>query len=116
MECAWHRLLHEVQTKPVTLRGEDFVMRLLSAWELLMLWDDGGENTDFARALHSGAALTAACLTKDGKTVFSSAEEVLKTLSAEEINGIVAAYQAWSRRADPGVDASEETVEALKKA
>ena len=46
---------------------------------------------------------------------FENGKAVLETLSAEEINGVVAAYEAWSREADPGFDSAGEEIQALKK-
>ena len=75
-------------------------MVLLSAAELLELRakesaEEGGDA--FADGVHGCAALAARCLCIRGTPVFQSAQEVLQTLSAEEINAVAAAYSTWSR-------------------
>ena len=74
-----------------------------------------GEGDAFVRALRMGADLVARCLQKDGAPLFENGRAVLEALSAEEINGAVAAYEAWSREADPGFDSAGEEIQALKK-
>ena len=93
-------------------------MVLLSAAELLELRakesaEEGGDA--FADGVHGCAALAARCLCIRGTPVFQSAQEVLQTLSAEEINVVAAACSTWSREIDPGFDCGERSAEALKK-
>ena len=109
-------LLHAAQKHPVSLRGQSLEMRLLPACEMLLLMERASGEDEFSDALNTEAAVAAASLEKDGRAVFSSTEEVLKTLSVEELHGFMEAYQSWSRRDDPGVDAPEKDIEALKKA
>lgn len=118
MEKALYRLLNEERAQDFVLRGQKVHMVLLSAAELLELRakesaEEGGDA--FADGVHGCAALAARCLCIRGTPVFQSAQEVLQTLSAEEINAVVAAYSAWSREMDPGFDCGERSAEALKK-
>ena len=103
------------ETKSIAVRGEMLDMRLLSAAELLEISAACGASPALMEALPGLAALAAICLQKNGAPVFASAQEVLQTLSAEEIHAVAAAYADWSEAADPGMDSGEETIEALKK-
>ena len=114
MEKALYRLLNEERAQDFVLRGQKVHMVLLSAAELLELRAKEGGDA-FADGVHGCAALAARCLCIRGTPVFQSAQEVLQTLSAEEINAVVAAYSAWSREIDPGFDCGERSAEALKK-
>ena len=117
MERVLYRLLNQERTRDVTLRGQRLTMTLLSAQELLELrFSEGTEDDAFSNALHTNAALIVKSLRSEGTPVFESAEEVLNTLSTEEINAVVAVYRRWSREIDPGFGSGEETIEALKKA
>ena len=118
MEKALYRLLNEERVRDFVLRGQKVHMVLLSAAELLELRakesaEEGGDA--FADGVHGCAALAARCLCIRGTPVFQSAQEVLQTLSAEEINAVAAAYSTWSREIDPGFDCGERSAEALKK-
>ena len=118
MEKARYRLLNEERGRDFVLRGQKVHMVLLSAAELLELRakesaEEGGDA--FADGVHGCAALAARCLCIRGTPVFQSAQEVLQTLSAEEINAVAAAYSTWSREIDPGFDCGERSAEALKK-
>lgn len=118
MEKALYRLLNEERAQDFVLRGQKVHMVLLSAAELLELRakesaEEGGDA--FADGVHGCAALAARCLCIRGTPVFQSAQEVLQTLSAEEINTVAAAYSTWSREIDPGFDCGERSAEALKK-
>ena len=117
MERELLAFLYGPQRRTVCLRGGEVTMRLLPAAELLALRAEEEENEqdDFSAALRTGAALAAKCLSKDGAPLFDDARAVMQTLSAEEINGIMAAYEVWSRRADPGFDSAAEDVQTLKK-
>ena len=101
MEEALLTLLYGKRERPFCLRGETVTMTLLPAAQLL--------------ELRMGADLVARCLQKDGAPLFENGRAVLEALSAEEINGAVAAYEAWSREADPGFDSAGEEIQALKK-
>lgn len=116
MDGALYRLLNQECTKEVTLRGQALMMTLLTAQELLelRLYEQAAEDT-FSKALQTGAALAAKSLKADGAQVFSDAEEVLNTLSAEEINSIVAAYRRWSGEIDPGFGSGDKDIDELKK-
>ena len=116
MEWELLAFLYGPQRRTICLRGGEVTMRLLPAAELLALRaEEENEQDDFSAALRTGAALAAKCLSKDGAPLFDDARAVMQTLSAEEINGIMAAYEAWSRRVDPGFDSAAEDVQALKK-
>lgn len=116
MKDALYHLLNRECGRDVTVRGQTMTLTLLTARELLEIRFAGdGEEDDFAKALRTGAALMAKSLRQNGAPVFESAEAVLDTLSAEEINGTVAVYQNWSKEIDPGFDSGEETIAALKK-
>ena len=118
MEAALRALLCREQSRAFTLRGETVMLTLLPARALLALRaaeEEGAEDT-LERALHTNAALAAQTLHAGGEALFSSAEEVLDTLSAEEIHAVAAAYCAWSREADPGFGCGKDEIEALKKA
>lgn len=117
MERALYRLLNQERTREVTLRGQRLTMTLLNAQELLeMRLSERSEDDDFSNALHTNATLITKSLRSEGTPVFECAEEVLNTLSTEEINAVVAAYRRWSAEIDPGFGSGEETIEALKKA
>lgn len=115
MERALLEFLYGPREKTFFLRGGEVTMMLLPAAELLALRAAQEDGDEFSSALRAGAALAARCLTKDGAAVFEDAEAVLRTLSAEEINGIMDAYEQWSRQADPGFESPAEDVQALKK-
>ena len=116
MEEALLTLLYGKRERPFCLRGETLTMTLLPAAQLLELRAAcAGEGDAFVRALRMGADLVARCLQKDGAPLFENGRAVLEALSAEEINGAVAAYEAWSREADPGFDSAGEEIQALKK-
>ncbi len=116
MNDALYWLLNRERSREVTIRGQALRLTLLTAQELLEIRFAGDkEEDDFSKALYTGAALVAKSLRQDGAPVFESAEDVLTALSAEEINGAVAAYHSWSREIDPGFDSGEETIAALKK-
>ncbi len=116
MERALYRLLNDEQTQMIQLRGQKLTMVLLTAQELMEIRFAGDEGTDeFSKALYSGAALAAKILKQDDERLFLNAEEVLQTLSAEEINHIVESYHRWSAEIDPGFNCDEKTIEALKK-
>ena len=113
----WTRLLADAGGCEMTLRGETVQLVPLPARALLSLEaevQDAGASP-FAAALRGSAALAAKCLRKDGKAVFSGAEEVLDTLTAEEINAVAARYQAWSRAWDASYESDQEEIAALKK-
>lgn len=112
----WTRLLAQAPRCEMTLRGETVQLVPLPARALLSLEGEGdGEASPFAAALRGSAALAAACLRKDGKALFSSPEEVLDTLTAEEINAVAGHYQRWSRTWDASYDSDEGEIAALKK-
>ena len=127
MEKALYRLLNEERARDFVLRGQKVHMVLLSAAELLELRakesaEEGGDAyfaldsaLSYRYKAHGCAALAARCLCIRGTPVFQSAQEVLQTLSAEEINVVAAAYSTWSREIDPGFDCGERSAEALKK-
>ncbi len=116
MERALYRLLNQEQTQTIQLRGQKLTMVLLPAQELMEIrFADEQGTDDFSKALYSGATLTAKVLKDEEEPLFMSAEEVLQTLSAEEINHIVESYNSWSEEIDPGFDCDEETIEVLKK-
>lgn len=117
MERALYHLLNQEQSQTIQLRGQNLIMVLLTAQELLEIRFAGDQAADeFSKALHSGAALAAKALQDKDEKLFASAEEVLRTLSAEEINHIVESYNRWSEEIDPGFGCGEETIEVLKKA
>lgn len=110
------RLFAQEREKTVTLCGHAVRMKLLTAYEMLLLHLEEQKKADAAEAaLWGNAALLCACLQGEEGRLFQSAEEVLHTLSLEEINHLVEAYRAWSGEVDPSVCAAEETVETLKK-
>lgn len=116
MDGALYRLLNQECTKEVTLRGQTLMMTLLTAQELLELHlSERAEDDAFSRALHTDAALVAKSLHREGAPVFECTEEVLNTLSVEEINALVAAYRRWSGEIDPGFGSGDKDIDELKK-
>lgn len=96
-----------------------FDLRLLSALEILQarregetLSGDGGE-----RALCSNACLLARALerSEDCTPIFADGRAVLAGLTAEEIAALAGRWSAFRRESDPGLDLSQEELEAVKK-
>ena len=116
MDRALHDLLRQVRSCEVSLRGQTLDMVLLPASVLLELRHAfGGAESEFAEALQGNAAFVARCLQKDGKAVFANGDEVLDTLSAEEIHAMVERYRVWSAEVDPSYGSDKERIEAIKK-
>lgn len=117
MERALYRLLNQERRREITLRGETVQMVLLTARALLALRLEAERAEDaYTQALCGNAALIAQCLRRDGEAVFASGDEVLDSLSVEEINSIVARYRQWSAQIDPAYGSDGESIEAIKKA
>ena len=118
MAALLYRLLNCRERRPFSLRGRALTLALLPAQELLAARLAGETAEDpLEGALHGSAELVSRCLrTRRGRRVFSGAGEVLKALSAEEINAVAAAYRRWSAEIDPGLSRDAETLDALKKA
>lgn len=110
------QLFHQTREREISLRGQTVIMRLLTAYDILLLHAEKQEEASaFSVALRGNAALLKACLYRAGTPLFQSVEEVLRALSLEEINALVAVYRTWSREVDPSVCSDEKTIEALKK-
>ena len=116
MDKALRSLLRQVRSCEVSLRGKTVDMVLLPAGVLLELQCAGeGAESAFAEALRGNAALAAKCLRKDGEAIFANGDEVLNTLSAEEIHAVVERYRVWSAEVDPSYGSDKERIEAIKK-
>ena len=92
-------------------------LRLLSAMEVLEArreadWLAQGERE---RALCSNACLLARALMKDGQRLFRDGSHVLEELTVEEIGALAGQWGAFNRQVNPGAQAGEDQVEALKK-
>lgn len=73
----------------------DYVLRKLSAWELLTIRREaaGRDCADEGeRAVFANGALLARSLTREGEPAFADAEAVLNALGAGELNRLVAEY------------------------
>ena len=118
MAALLYRLLNCRERRPFSLRGRALTLALLPAQELLAARLAGETAEDpLEGALHGSAELVSRCLrTRRGRRVFSGAGEVLKALSAEEINAVAVAYRRWSAEIDPGFSCDAEMLDALKKA
>ena len=102
---------------PCALELEDGrQLRLLSAWEVLQARREAGTlaREDREQALCSNACLLARALEENGTPVFHDGREALEGLCVEEIDTLARRWWAFSRRVNPGADAGEETVDALK--
>lgn len=99
--------------------GDGLDLRLLSALEVLQARREAaglaGEGQE--RALCSNACLLARALElSEGHTpVFDSGRAVLAGLTAEEIQALAGRWSAFRRESDPGLDLSQEELEAVKK-
>lgn len=94
-------------------------LRLLSAWEALEAHREAealaqGEKE---RALCANACLLARALerSEDQTPVFAGGQEVLSGLTVEEIAALAGRWSAFRRESDPGLDLSQEELEAVKK-
>ena len=92
-------------------------LRLLSAQEVLEarreaadLSRDGAE-----RALCSNACLLARALEHRGRAAFENGQEVLRKLSAGQIEGLAKCWASFNERENPSPEDEERRVEALKK-
>ena len=94
-------------------------LRLLSALEVLQAKREAAELTeeDRERALCSNACLLARALerSEDCTPVFADGRAVLAGLTAEEIAALAGRWSAFRRESDPGLDLSQEELEAVKK-
>ena len=94
-------------------------LRLLSALEVLQARREAGELAceDRERALCSNACLLARALEQEEehKPVFSDGRAVLAGLTVEEIGGLARRWSQLRRESDPGLNATEEELENVKK-
>ena len=97
---------------------EEGELRLLSAWEVLETWREGGElaRTGLERALCSNACLIAHALEREGKPVFPSGKAVLEQLRVEDITRLAQQWGRFNRGENPSPMGGEEELEARKKA
>ncbi len=89
-------------------------LRLLTAREVLEARREGLA-LEGDKALCSNACLVARALVREGQPVYSSGQAVLEDLSPEEIEDLAGAWAAFDRRENPGLTASADRVEELKK-
>ena len=90
----------------LTLRGQRYTVRLLSALDLLAcvgeaaaLCRSGTLPPGEGEVLAENAALAAACLRRFGRPVFRSAAQALKQLTADELAQITACYADLRKKA-----------------
>ncbi len=94
-------------------------LRLLSALEVLQARREAAElaQEDRERALCSNACLLARALEhgEEHDPVFRDGRAVLAGLTVEEIASLASRWDRLRRESDPGLDLSEEELEAVKK-
>jgi len=94
-------------------------LRLLSALEVLQARREAAElaQEDRERALCSNACLLARALEhgEEHDPVFQDGRAVLAGLTVEEIASLAGRWDRLRRESDPGLDLSEEELEAVKK-
>lgn len=99
--------------------GNGFDLRLLSALEILQARREAEElaGEDRERALCSNACLLARALehSEERSPVFDSGQAVLAGLTVREIAALAGRWSAFSRESNPGLEASQEELERLKK-
>lgn len=93
-------------------------LRLLTAQELLDARREatGLVRADRERALCANACLLARAVERHGRPVWSSGAEVLAACTAAQIVDLARRWSALDRHDGPGLDASQEEVDAQKKA
>ena len=93
-------------------------LRLLAAQELLDARREAGAlvRADRERALCANACLLARAVERRGRPVWSSGAAVLAACTAAQIEGLARRWSALDRRRGPGLGATREEVDALKKA
>lgn len=93
-------------------------LRLLTAQELLDARREavGLVRADRERALCANACLLARAVERRGKAVWSSGAEVLAACTPARIEELARRWSELDRRRGPGLDATWEEVDALKKA
>ena len=97
--------------------GHALELRLLTAMEVLQARREAAElvREDREKALCSNACLLARALERRKKPVFQSGQEVLETLTAEQIASLARQWAALDRRENPSPEDEEGRVQALKK-
>lgn len=92
-------------------------LRLLSAMEVLearreaqWLARDGRE-----RALCSNACLLARAVVRNGRPEFRDGNQVLKQMTAEEIERLAGRWSDFNAQVNPGLSVGDEQVDGLKK-
>ena len=68
------------------------------------------------RALCSNACLLARAVTRHGRAVYASGQEVLEKCTVSEIQDLARQWAEFDREEHPGLGASRERVDAIKKA
>ena len=98
--------------------GHGLELRLLTAMEVLQARREATElvREDRERAICSNACLLARALERKKKPVFQSGQEVLNTLTPEQIASLARQWAALDRRENPSPEDDEGRVQALKKA
>ena len=98
--------------------GHGLELRLLTAMEVIQARREASElvQEDREKALCSNACLLARALERKKKPVFRSGQEVLDTLTPEQIASLARQWAALDRRENPSPEDEEGRVQELKKA
>ena len=98
--------------------GHGLELRLLTAMEVLQARREAADlvQEDREKALCSNACLLARALERKKKPVFQSGQEVLDTLTPEQIASLARQWAALDRRENPSPEDEEGRVQNLKKA
>lgn len=97
---------------------EEGELRLLSAWEVLETYREGGELAaeGLERALCSNACLIARALEQNGRPVYADGREALEALRVEDIVRLANRWGKFNREVNPSPLDGEAEIEAQKKA
>ena len=81
-------------------------LRPLTALRLLTIWRESGEAAEdpLERSLLSNASVLAECCYEQGEAVFSSAEEVLESMSAREMESLLELLSGGGQKMNPAFD------------